>query len=353
MKVLQVILARLPALLLCITLMGVAAGAQAVSVVPWLYEVSVPVESQATAARRAASSDALLIMLARATGLSSVPRSEPVRAALADAERYYNEFSYANADDGLRLVVQFEPRAVLELLKSADLPIWRSARDRVIAWVVIEQDGQRNLLGAASPDELPAAMIDQSRARGLDLNLPLLDLEDQLNVDPAAVWGRLSQVLESASERYAADVLMVGRIRPLPDGEWLGEWQFWLDNEVLEQRSSDPDLLVQARAMVDLLTDELAARNAVLGREAGRLQLAVSGIRDPADYGELLGYLRGLEFIDAVAINRLEGNRLWIDLDTRADAEQLESLFAADRLLFADRLAGFDSADLQMVWRQQ
>lgn len=353
-EVLRAIRVRAAALGAGISFLFVMAAAQAVSVVPWLYEVAVPVESQSTADRRRASSDALLVMLSRATGLSYVPRTEPVQAALADAERYYNEFSYASAaEDGLRLVVQFDARAVLELLKSADLPIWRSARDRVIAWVVVESDGARQIIGAASADELPAALIAQSRARGLDLNLPMLDLEDQLNVDPAAVWGRLSQVLEPASQRYEADVLMVGRIRPQPSGEWLGEWEFWLGNEVLAHRSSGADLLTQARDMVDLLTDELAARNAVLGRQAGIVQLAVSGIRGAADYGGLLTYLRSLEFIDTVAVNRFQGNRLWIDLQTRADAQQLTSLFEADRLLFTDRLVAVDSADLQLVWRQQ
>ncbi len=341
-----------------------AAGTHAVSVVPWLYEVAVPVDSQSTADRQRASSQALLIMLARATGLSYVPRSEPVREALANPERYYNEFSFANqSDEGLDLLIQFDPRAVLELLKRADLPIWRSARDRVVAWLVLERGGERILVGAATTDEASAeqaradevktALVERSRDRGLDLSLPLLDLEDQLNVTPAAVWGRLSQVLEPASRRYDADVLLVGRLQETAPDQWLGEWEFWLDNQVLTHQTSGPDLLTQAAQMVDLLTDELAARNAVLGRESGALQLSVSGVRNPADYGSLLSYLRSLEFIDAVAVSRLQGDRLWIDLQTRADADQLGDLFEADGQMFRDRLALVGAADLQLVWRQQ
>jgi hypothetical protein len=345
-------------------LLFTAAGAHAVSVVPWLYEVAVPVDSQSTADRQRASSQALLVMLARATGLSSVPRTEPVREALANAERYYNEFSFANQrEGGLDLVIQFDARAVLELLKSADLPIWRSARDRVVAWLVLERNGERVLVGAATADQLTAdelttdelktALVERSRARGLDLDLPLLDLEDQLKVTPAAVWGRLSQVLEPASRRYDADVLLVGRLSEIAPEQWQGEWEFWLDDQVLAHQTSGTDLLAQAGQMVDLLTDELAARNAVLGRESGQLQLAVSGIRSPADYGGLLTYLHSLEFIDALVVRRLQGNRLWIDLQTRADADQLGDLFEADQQLFRDRLALIDAADLQLVWRQQ
>lgn len=356
-KLLRGTLTQLLRCTLSLGLLLSTAGAQAISVVPWLYEVAVPVDSQSTADRQRASSQALLIMLARATGLSHVPRTEPVREALANAERYYNEFSFANqGEDGLDLVIQFDSRAVLELLKRADLPIWRSARDRVIAWLVIERDGERSIVGAATPGDaeiLAGALVDRSRARGLDLNLPLLDLEDQLNVTPAAVWGRLSQVLEPASRRYDADVLLVGRLRELGPDQWQGEWEFWLNNQVQAHQTSGGDLPSQASQMVDLLTDELVARNAVLGRESGALQLAVSGIRNPGDYGHLLGYLRSLEFIDSIVINRLQGDRLWLNLQTRADAQQLGNMFEADGQLFRDRLALVDAADLQVVWRQR
>ena len=130
-----------------------------------------------------------------------------------------------------------------------------------------------------------------------------------------------------------ADGLLVRAVRELPiaPDQWLGEWEFWLNKEVFTHQTSGPDLLDQASQMVDLLTDELAARNAVLGRESGLLQLAVGGIRSPADYGSLLNYLRSLEFVDAVVVSRLQGDRLWINLQTRADAKQLGDLFEADQ----------------------
>jgi hypothetical protein len=331
-----------------------APRAHAATPVPWLYEVAVPVENQSPRERQRASSDALLIMLTRATGLSLVPRSEAVVDALADADAYYSEFRFANREreeDGLDLIIQFDPRAVLALLKRAELPIWRSARDRIVAWLVVDADGERQLLGATSALELGDTLVQRSRDRGLDLSLPLLDLEDQLTVSPAVVWGRLSQVLEPASERYGADVLMIGRLKALPGGDWSGEWEFWLNNQVIAHQTGGTDLLTQAAETIDLLADELAARNAVFGRQVGQLKLAISGIRNAADYGRLLGYLKSLEFVDSVFVRQLLGERLWIDIETRAEPDQLGALFEADRQLFPDRLALLDAADLQLVWR--
>jgi hypothetical protein len=331
-----------------------ALPARAAEVPAWFYEVSVPVASQLPADRKRASSDALLVMLSRVTGLAHPPRTEPVTDALASPERYYNEFSYTTDEDGeLELVVQFDPAAVLALQKQAALPIWRSARNRVVAWVVIEQNGERALVGADTPDELAPVLIERARARGVDLTVPLLDLEDRLEVTPAVVWGRLSQVLETASERYGADVLLVGRVSLDPTGEWSGEWEFWIGTEVITQDLQDEDLPTQVANTVDLLADELASRSAVLGRESSRLRLSVSGVRNAADYGELLEYLESQEFIDSVHLTELTGSTLEIEVATRAGPDQLLSLFEADQRLFSDRLAPNNSADLRLVWRQQ
>jgi len=328
------------------------------NVVPWLYEVAVPVASQSTAERERASADALLVMLTRVTGLAHVPRTELIRNALANAESFYSRFRFADAaDGGLDLVVHFDPQAILELQKRASLPIWRSARDRIVAWLVIEQNGVRSLVSTASTDPFTSTLVQRARVRGLDLSLPLLDLEDQLKVTPAVVWGQLSQVLEPASERYGADVLLVGRLTGTTAAdaaeEWHGEWELWLDNEVVPYQTSGADLPALAIEVVDLLADDLAGRNAVLGTKSDQLQLAVSGIRSAADYGGLLHYLEALEFIDAVHVRALQGDRLSLDLLTRADAEQLRTLFEADGKLFTDQLAVFGLADLQLVWRQQ
>jgi len=339
-------------LLLCAAL--VPLHAVAVDAVPWLYEVSVPVASQAPADRRSASGDALLIMLSRATGLAHVPRTEPVTEALGSPERFYNTFSYATDDEGaLHLVVQFDPAAVLDLLKRAGLPIWRSARERVVAWLVLEDGGERSLGSADTADGLADVLQERARARGVDLVVPLLDLEDRLDVTPAAVWGRLSQVLEPASERYGADVLLVGRLSLGPSGTWTGEWEYWLGSQVVSQEYDSEAPEQQAEQIVDQLADELAAKSAVLGTQSGRLTLAVSGIKSAAEYGELLDYLDGLEFIDSVRLTELKGNRLLLDVVTRAGPDQLLELFEADHRLFDDRLAGLDPADLRLAWRQQ
>ena len=302
----------------------------AAEVVPWLYEVAVPVENQSEAERRRASSEGLLKLLTRLTGLNDVPRSPEVEEALESPDGFYNEFRFARVQrkaeepaeatpDGpapvavpssqLELVIQFDPEPVQALIRSAGLPIWRAQRERVVVWAVLADEGGRQIVGAASDLPLVDGLNQRARDRGVLLTLPLLDLEDQLAVDPAAVWGRLSQDIDPASRRYGAEVLLLGRISPDDAGGWQSDWEFWVDGVVVPFAAEHADLRAHGVEAVDVLADELAARRVVLSRQAGQLQLAVSGVRSPADYGALLGYVKSLEFVQRVGVTGIRDGR--------------------------------------------
>lgn len=340
------------ALLLLLVLMTFCSLSRAAEVVPWLYEVAVPVQNQSESQRRQASGEGLKILLTRLTGLAYVPLTPEVAQALKQTDGYYNEFRFARApEDQLELIIQFDPDPVQALIRAAGLPIWRAQRERILVWAVLAEGTERQILGATSELPIVAGLNDRARERGLPLTLPLLDLEDQLAVDPAAVWGRLSQVVDPASKRYGADVLLLGRITPAADGGWDSDWEFWVDGVVVPFQAEGADLAAHGVQAVDVLADELAVRRVVHGRQAGQLQLAVSGVRTPADYGELLRYVKSLEFVQSVGVSGIHEGRLWLLVDTPAEPGRLLAAFERDRQLFNDQLALVDSADLRLVWR--
>lgn len=345
---------------------------RAAEVVPWLYEVAVPVADQSERERSRASSEGLRRLLTRLTGLTHVPRTPEVTEALANPDGYYNEFRFARVErvaeenppgspaqtgaaaatgSQLELVVQFDPEPVQALIRAAGLPIWRAQRERVLVWAVVADDAGRQIVGAASNLPLVDGLNQRARDRGLPLTLPLLDLEDQLAVDPAAVWGRLSQVIDPASRRYGADVLLLGRITPDAEGGWQSDWEFWVDGVVVPFTAEHADLLTHGIDAVDVLADELAARRVVHGRQAGQVQLAVSGVRTPADYGALLGYVQSLEFVQSVGVSGIRDGRIWLLVNTPAEPDRLLATFERDDKLFNDQLALLDNADLRLVWR--
>lgn len=330
------------------------AAAAVAEEVPWLYEVEVPVEDQSSMARLDAAGRALAELLTRLTGLASVPRNEAVSRALAAPDLYYNQFGYERgAEEGLRLRLQFTPQAVLGLIRDANLPIWRANRPGVLAWIVLDDGSERRILGADSEHPLVLALRQRARQRGLPLRLPLMDLTDQLAVSPAAVWGRLSQALMPASVRYAADIIVVGRVQQLGDDGWAADWEFWVEGDIreLELEAAQPQPL--GRAAADLVADELAARYAVLDRGVRRLDLVVSAVQGAGDYAELLRYLGGLEFVEQVNVASVSGDRLGVSLFTAAEPGQLLELFRLDQRLFPDQLNESPGGAIELVWQRR
>ena len=91
------------------------------------------------------------------------------------------------------------------------------------------------------------------------------------------------------------------------------------------------------RMAVDFMADALASRFAVPAREPNRLLLTIRGVNSPIGYGRLLSYLDGLEFVSAVDVAVVQGDRLKIALHTRADFGQLVELFHNDGRIRRDR----------------
>ena len=367
--------------------------------VPWLYDVDIAVEGRTAAARMAVSGAALAEVLSRVSGLAHVPRNATVRTALGRPETYYDRFVFLN-DRELR--IHFVPAAILNLADEAKLPVWSANRPPVLAWLVVESGGARQIVNG--DHELAATLAERARQRGIILKLPLMDLEDRLLVRPSVIQGRIFGTLSEASRRYQADVILVGRLReqvcvldlqgavdldaaqaldadandagvqqspvetssalgaaaaleppaaiepsqaPTPAVEtppaailegcesagasvYAGSVEAWMNGEEFAADFTAPDVQEAVRMAADFVADELAGRFAVLARATNRIALTVGGIKSPIGYGRLLGYLDALEFVTAVDVVAVRGDRLEIALHTRAGLNQLVELLQKD-----------------------
>ena len=340
-----------------ITLCAAAVDAETV---PWLYDVEVPVASQSARDRGPASRRAFEILLTRVTGLKSVPRNEEVRHALSDPGRYYVEYRFSARDEEeagevvrqTYLVVSFDPASVQRLIRDAALPVWSANRPRIAAWIVVDRGGgERDIVANDADLELVAALRRQALARGVHLELPLMDLTDQLEVSPATIEGGFTDLLFSASRRYGADYLLHGRVTQRLTGGWTGFWTLSHPGggQPFSFEAADESSL--AAHVVDAVADDLMQRFAVFGLDSGTLQIAVSGASSIAGYGNLLGYLAALEFVDNVDVVSVSARAIELRVHTRSSEERLAELLANEGLLVRDDRGVFDQRGGVYRWR--
>lgn len=304
---------------------SVLAASAAVAAVSGFYEAEVEVADQSAAMRRNAARVALREVLIRLSGTAPLPAEPVLREALSRPERYYDRYLVV-ADNRLKLF--FTPSALLELIDQAKLPLWPLRRPPAIAWLALEANGAREIVRGGHP--LALALVAEARRRGLEARLPLMDLRDQLRVQPAVVWGRSSLVLAEASRRYGAEAVLTGRLRHDGNEAWSGEFAYWQDGDEFTLPVGGLDFTQAGAAGADFLANAMASRDALPWRPNEPKSLIVGGIASPLHYGGLLRYLAGLEYLKGVAVIGLDQNRLDIQVSSRAEIGRLVTLLQSD-----------------------
>lgn len=329
----------------CVLFLGVTEIARGV-VVDWLYDAEIPVETQTLSDRAEAASSALREILTRVTGLRNLPMTKPVVEALRNPERYYSQYKFALLDDKTTYFqVSFESESVRGLVNRSALPIWGANRPKIIVWLVVEEGGSREVLGSGSEHSLVTGLRRRSRQRGLEISLPLMDLDEQLTISPSVVWGSFADSLYQASQRYGADLLLIGRATRSVSGNWITFWEFWLEKGEREFSFESQTAARGAERAVDEVGDELMQRFAVLGRASESIDLLVRGASSVDGYVALMRHLVAFEFINRVDVVEVTPDSVSLRVVTRSSVSQLGDLLSVDGVLVRE-----SDEPLSFIW---
>jgi len=323
-----------------------------------LYDAQVEVVDRDSQTFRGATQDALAEVIVRVSGNSHAIESPDIVTALSKPDRYLLQFGYekllpknltVNSEmvtpllgqapgigvpkqPELLLKLQFDPKAINQLLRRAGLPIWASNRPEVLLWLGAELEGQRQLVSPSSSMELSDLLLKESLRRGLPLSMPIYDLQDQAVVSIGDIWGMFTDRLIEASARYPTSGVLMAKVYQNNDGLWLGSWTLnvdgqseWFDSE----GDTASDVIAQA---VDWVADQMAAKFAILASagETDVVMLQISGIQQLTSYADVSKYLGGLVAIRRVQMQELNGDVLTFQVYLESDKEQLQQSLKLD-----------------------
>ena len=200
--------------LLLVMLLGTLAALQAAPVTG-LYQAEAPVAGRAAEQRNQAIRSAFGKMLIKVTGNRSVAAREELRADVANAARFVQQYSYRSRQDARAdeqgatdatngfLRVSFDALAVDRLLREHGLPVWAANRPSVLLWMGVERKGKRRLLTSERDPGVRSVLEATAAERGLPLIFPLMDLEDRGQLQVSDLWGGFEADIENASRRYS------------------------------------------------------------------------------------------------------------------------------------------------------
>lgn len=344
-----------------------------------LYQSDVLVSAQNAEERQEAFNLALKEVLVRVSGKASVLENQALMEAASQPDQLVQKFSYEKLEGNdntvalmtsavleqknkvgsgnfYRINVVFSRLAVSQTLKKYGEPIWGSNRPSVLIWLASDDQGKRSVLNSAADTPLSMAIKKAAKIRGVPIYLPVMDLEDEANASSSDIWGLFIDSLQDASARYAADSIVVGRLRQ-GNGEYRsGQWVFELKGFVYRGEINEQTLDESALLMVGSIAEILAERYAILGGESSlnsEVELEISDIKTMEDYVLATRYIKSLPPVNSAQLNWVKGEKIRFTIGLNGYLEQLLQHIELDTKLSEEVSQSFnadDSAKLYYRW---
>lgn len=376
-------------LLVCLFLSGFAVSASAGQKVD-IYRADTLVQSQAESERNAAARASFGEVIVRVSGQRSALENPVIKAALPKAQNYLFGFSYKSSTEkitvdgktvsAIGLQLNYEPQAIEQLLRQAQLPVWPATRPKVLVWLVAKD--QTGLRLVPEVVDLQAMQL-QAHYRGLPLVTPKMDLEDNLSLTADDLWALNVEKIKAASLRYKADAILVGRytpysLGPIPpavvadpaasgvptdelvassessstssvaaeavaetgaapviQGPWVGDWLLVHGSSNPAFADETPDVKGLFTLAVDRAADYFAGQYAILPSNQGpqTIMLRISNITSFGDFKQAQTYLDDLAMVQRMEVVKVNAEGLLVRLFTQGDVKLLMSTLALGRHL--------------------
>ncbi|WP_120993411.1 DUF2066 domain-containing protein [Stutzerimonas urumqiensis] len=276
-----------------------------------LYLVRQPIDSQQPADREAALQRALDTLIIRLTGDPQVVESSNLAAVRAEPKQLVRQFGY----EGDVLVANFDATSVQRALRDAGIATWGENRPSLLVWWLAESAEGTSLIGdgQGGADMLRSA----AQHRGLPVQIPLADLQEQLAVTRDAIERAEPSAFAESSERYDADALLTVLAREEGEG-WQARWHVWLGDQHGEGQATGTSQEALADAVMLAVQRYLAPRFVGVEGELSSVTLKVEGA-NLARFAELDELLQPL----GAQLHQVSGDELIYRLEARP--EQLQA----------------------------
>lgn len=306
-------------------------------VLPDLYEVSEAVASRNISDRADATARGLGRVFVRVTGNQNIVNDPKLAPVLEQAQKYVQSYRYDSDINQLFLNLTFDPKAVNDLVHQLQLPLWPNNRPGTLVWMAVDtlQSGRDTLRQEDYP-ELFGLLDGLAQERGLPLEFPVMDLNDQRNMPLGSLWAQDEGAAQQAGVRYRPDATLMGRLLQTSAQRWQANWLLMHGGRSYAFDAQGSSLEEVALRGVNEAANRMAERYAVRAGGSGvasAVLVEIAGVRSFADYSEATSYLQGLAQVSSADVLAVNGDRLTLSLTTSIQLENLRDVLSLNRNL--------------------
>ncbi|WP_227537699.1 DUF2066 domain-containing protein [Marinobacter litoralis] len=316
----------------------VAAPATAVTITG-LYNADVPISGTSSSSVKAGYEAGLREVLVRVSGSRDVLALDGVDELLANAESLVLSYQVGQSESQSRMQMSFGAVGVNRALAALNAPVWGANRPLTLAWIAVEDRGQRQLITGKSESSQAGGAgewHDHFIAAASERGLPMVFPGEQFSGDRALLsdlWGQFVDRIEKASEGQAYDMITLMRISR-SGGQWRAGWVFQgMGLDASERSASAGTPAELATKVVDQWAELYASRYAVSAgnvADSPAVDVVLDGVTSLADYGNVVKALESMTPVRAVGASRIRGERLTLEVAFSGELNQLREYIALD-----------------------
>lgn len=295
-------------LLLMTALMAVFPFSSALAVkVASLYQAQIPVMTQAADERAQAARLGLIQVLVKVSGDPQIEKNPEIRAALAKADYYVQEFSYSASTSQYLLQMRFEKEDITHLLKQAGIIYWGENRPLMLVWLAMtDKDNTVMIIGNESPGDLLDKVKQTGKKYGLPLIFPMMDVAEVNQVSTSDVTSMSLPILSAVGKRYGADAILIGDIEA-KSGGFESKWHLSLHDQQWDWELAEKSIDNLIDSSLYQASQTLAKQYVEKAPDAPQLwlKLEVINITERNDLVELLQYLKQVNMVQKVQLAQI------------------------------------------------
>ena len=174
----------------------------------------IAVDDQSIRSQQNAGKQALAQVFVKLSGNQNVLKEPEISKAIDNYEQFLVASSFLQQAQTLVFEATFNRTKIESLLLASGLSVWASLRPSGVLWLANETvDKQKVMLSQLSATNLTQKVNLKSFARGVDIVVPLGDLEDSINLSVYDIWNQHISKLQGQSLRYATSYVISATVQ--------------------------------------------------------------------------------------------------------------------------------------------
>jgi hypothetical protein len=316
-----------------------------------LDEADIAVSSRANDVKNNALKQALAAVFFKNSGSPSVVLNPLVKSQINTPEIILTQYGYYEKNDQLMLKANFDYQRVISTLRQAGLPVWGSQRPLTLLWLSVDENNEQTILADASSADIRVDLTQESNNKGIPLLLPIMDLDDVMQVSITDVRGMFTDVLANASRRYQADYFAIANVDTQGGNVHFSIKLFDKNrtNGVLQalvsQQGDVADYQQATKRMMSILADYYISQYAIASTGSDvATQVRFTGLNSMTQVVHVETYLRQLSAVKSIKLSQFKGNSATYMIELFSSVDDLQRLLNIDsRLTQLDSVGSVES----------